>query len=310
MAAQLRVLRRRIRSAGSIKKITKAQELIATSRIGRAQARVEAARPYTEEITRVVTALADESALDHPLLVPRENPRRAGVLVVTSDRGLCGGYNANVLRTAEELYARLREESKEPVLFVIGRKGENFYRFRQREITATWTGFSERPAYADAQRAAATLVAAFLAGSDATVEGTDADGAAGVDELHIVYTEFHSMLSQSPAAKRMAPMEIEYAETPAAERTEFEFEPDPETLFDALLPKYLATRVFAALLEAAASESASRSRAMKSASDNADDLIRDLTLQANRARQDQITQEITEIASGVEALAAAGAEGE
>jgi F-type H+-transporting ATPase subunit gamma len=310
MAAQLRVLRRRIRSAGSIKKITKAQELIATSRIGRAQARVEAARPYTQEITRVVTALADESALDHPLLVPRDEPRRAGVLVVTSDRGLCGGYNANVLRTAEELFARLRAEGKEPVLFVIGRKGETFYRFRQREITATWTGFSERPDYTDAQRAAGTLVAGFMAGSEETVEGTDADGATGVDELHIVYTEFHSMLSQTPAAKRMAPMEIEYSEAPAGEKTEFEFEPDPETLFDALLPKYLATRVFAALLEAAASESASRSRAMKSASDNADDLIRDLTLEANRARQDQITQEITEISSGVEALAAAGVDGE
>jgi F-type H+-transporting ATPase subunit gamma len=310
MPAQLRVLRRRIRSAGSIKKITKAQELIATSRISRAQARVEAARPYSEEITRVVTALADESALDHPLLVPRENPQRSGVLVVTSDRGLCGGYNANVLRTAEELFARLRDEGKEPVLFVIGRKGENFYRFRQREMTAAWTGFSERPGYPDAQRVTSTLVEAFMASSEAEVEGTDADGSLGVDELHMVYTEFHSMLSQTPAAKRIAPMEIEYSTESAGETTEFEFEPDPDELFRALLPKYLATRVFSGLLEAAASESASRSRAMKSASDNADDLIRDLTLQANRARQDQITQEITEIASGVEALAAAGADGE
>jgi F-type H+-transporting ATPase subunit gamma len=310
MPAQLRVLRRRIRSAGSIKKITKAQELIATSRISRAQARVAAARPYNEQITRVVTALADESALDHPLLVARENPQRAGVLVVTSDRGLCGGYNANVLRTAESLLARLREEGREPVLYVIGRKGENFYRFRQREITASWTGFSERPDYADAQRVTGTLVAAFMAGSEVAVEGTYADGRLGVDELHMSHTEFYSMLSQTPAAKRIAPMEIEYSSEPDGQQTEFEFEPDPEELFRALLPKYLATRVFSGLLEAAASESASRSRAMKSASDNADDLIRDLTLEANRARQDQITQEITEIASGVEALATAGVDGE
>jgi F-type H+-transporting ATPase subunit gamma len=309
MAAQLRVLRRRIKSAGSIKKITKAQELIATSRISKAQARVRAARPYANEITEVVSALATASALDHPLLTARENPRRAAVLVVSADRGLCGGYNANVLRQAEELIALLREQGKEPVLYAIGRRAVSYFTFRQRDLAGQWTGFSEQPRYEDAAEVAKVLVDAFTAGADDTADGPGEDGVQGVDELHIVYTEFKSMMSQLAAAKRMAPLEVEYSEegeTP--QHQEYEFEPDAETLFDSLLPKYIGTRIFAALLESAASESASRQRAMKAASDNADELIRGLTLQANGVRQAQITQEISEIVGGVDALAAAGSD--
>ncbi|OFB41298.1 F0F1 ATP synthase subunit gamma [Mycolicibacterium sp. (ex Dasyatis americana)] len=304
MAATLRELRGRIRSASSIKKITKAQELIATSRIAKAQARVDAARPYSTEITNMLTELAGASALDHPLLVERENPKRAGVLVVSSDRGLCGGYNANVLRRAEELFSLLREEGKNPVLYVVGRKALGYYSFRQRTVTESWTGFSERPTYEDAKAIAETLVTAFMSGADDDGDDAGADGILGVDELHIVSTEFRSMLSQTANALRIAPMVVEYVgEAETGPHTLYSFEPGAETLFDALLPRYIATRVYAALLEAAASESASRRRAMKSATDNADELIKGLTLAANRERQAQITQEISEIVGGANALA-------
>lgn len=304
MAATLRELRGRIRSAGSIKKITKAQELIATSRIAKAQARVEAARPYDREITNMLTELASASALDHPLLVERERPKRAGVLVVSSDRGLAGAYNANVFRRSEELFSLLREEGKEPVLYVVGRKALGYYSFRNWDVVESWTGFSERPEYENAQEIGSTLVDAFMAGVDDEDGDAGADGILGLDELHIVFTEFRSMLSQTAIARRIAPMVVEYSEEEDnAPHTLFSFEPSAETLFDALLPRYISTRIFAALLEAAASESASRRRAMKSASDNADDLIKDLTLMANRERQSQITQEISEIVGGANALA-------
>ena len=306
MAAILRELRGRIRSAGAIKKITKAQELIATSRIAKAQARVMSARPYSTEITNMLTELASASALDHPLLVARENPTRAAVLVVSSDRGLCGAYNANVLRRAEELFALLREEGKEPAIYSVGRKALGYYSFRQRALAQSWTGFSERPSYQQAREIAETLVTAFMSGVDDEGDDPGEDGILGVDELHIVFTEFKSMLSQTAVAHRIAPMVVEYVEDEpddAAARTLFSFEPDAEELFGSLLPRYVATRVYAALLEAAASESASRRRAMKSATDNADDLIKALTLAANRERQAQITQEISEIVGGANALA-------
>jgi F-type H+-transporting ATPase subunit gamma len=320
MAAQIRVLRRRIRSTQSIKKITRAMELIATSRIAKARARAEQAKPYAEKMTAVLTELASNSALDHPLLVERENPRRAAVLVVTSDRGQAGGYNANVLKEAEQLQSLLREQGKEPVLYVIGRKGVSYYRFRKRPVAASWTGFSEQPTYADAAEAARVLVAAFMAGAGErdTDEAAEAAGAEGeaVDELHLVYTQFKNMVTQTPQARRMAPMEVEYTDEPSGaadgRSTElkplYEFEPDAETLFDALLPKYVSARLFAALLESAASESANRQRAMKAATDNANELIRNLTLEANQARQAQITQEISEIVGGADALVSAGSE--
>jgi F-type H+-transporting ATPase subunit gamma len=304
MAATLRELRGRIRSAGSIKKITKAQELIATSRISKAQARVQAARPYSEEITNMLTELAGASALDHPLLVERESPKRAGVLVVSSDRGLCGGYNANVLRQSEELFSLLREEGKKPVVYAVGRKALGYYKFRERDVAESWTGFSERPTYEQAKEIADTLVTAFMSGADDEGDDPGEDGILGVDELHIVFTQFKSMLSQTAVTRRIAPMVIDYVgEEESGPHTLFSFEPNAEALFDALLPRYVATRVYSALLEAAASESASRRRAMKAATDNADDLIKALTLEANRERQAQITQEISEIVGGANALA-------
>ena len=303
MAAELRLLRQRVRAVQSIRKTTRAFELIATSRIGRARARVAAAKPYAEEITRVISALgAAATTLDHPLLTPKPNPRRAGVLVVTSDRGRAGGYNANVLRKAEELQSLLREEGKSVQLYVMGRKGLAYYRFRQRPIENQWTGFSEQPHYSNVSEAADELVGAFLTGADpATGDDT------GIDELFIVYTEFNSMLTQTPQAKRVAPMDVEYSERPE-QLPDYEFEPDAETLLGALLPKYVKTRLFAALLDSAASEIAARQRAMKAATDNATELIRTYTQQMNQARQAQITQEISEIVGGADALAAAGSE--
>jgi F-type H+-transporting ATPase subunit gamma len=301
MAATLRELRGRIRSAGSIKKITKAQELIATSRIGRAQARLHSARPYALQITAMLTTLSAEAALDHPLLVEREEPKRAGVLVVSSDRGLCGAHNSSIFRRSEELFSLLREEGKTPVLYTVGRKALNYFKFRNWDITESWTGFSEQPKYENAAEVGSTLVDAFMKGTGDDENESDAEQ--GVDELHIVYSEFKSMMSQAAVAHRIAPMLVEYVGEAPEVRTLYSFEPDATTLFDALLPRYLTTRVYAALLESAASELASRQRAMKSATDNADDLIKALTLEANRERQAQITQEISEIVGGANALA-------
>ncbi|WP_024874743.1 F0F1 ATP synthase subunit gamma [Saccharomonospora piscinae] len=306
MAAQLRELRQKVRATKSIGKITKAMELIATSRISKAQARVAASRPYSAEITNVLSALASASTnLDHPLLVERPNPSRVAVLVITSDKGLCGGYNANVLRATEELLALLREQGKDPQLNVIGGKGVNYYRFRQREIANSWTGFSQQPHYENAAEVGETLVNAFLAGADDEGASAGADGLLGVDELHLVYTEFRSMLTQTPVARRIAPLEVEYSEgiEPA-----YEFEPNAEQLLGALLPKYINTRIYAALLESAASELAAQRNAMKAASDNASELVETYTRLANQARQAQITQEISEIVGGADALAATGSD--
>jgi F-type H+-transporting ATPase subunit gamma len=320
VAASLRALRRRIRSTQSTKKIFSAQELIAGARIVRAQARVEASKPYAREITRVLSALASSASLEHPLLTERQDARRAAVLVITSDRGFAGSYNVNVLRRTEELLSLLRQEGKEPVLYVVGRKGETYYSFRDRPMEQTFTGFSEQPGYADAQGVGGALIEAFTAG-EGDHEGR-ADAGRGVDELHIVYTEFRSLLAQVPVAKRMAPLEVEEVEEFDYERedreagrtgdsgvpTSYEFEPSAEALLDALLPKYVTTRIYAAMLEAAASESASRRRAMKSASDNAEELAKNLSRQANQARQAEITQEISEIVGGADALVTAGAD--
>jgi F-type H+-transporting ATPase subunit gamma len=311
MAAQLRELRSRIKATKSIGKITKAMELIATARITKARAKVAASRPYADEITRVLSALAGAAAnLDHPLLVERPNPKRAAVLVVTSDKGQCGGYNSNVLRATEELLSLLRDEGKEAQVYVTGNKGLNYYRFRDREVADGWTGFSDQPNYAAAVEAAETLVASFMAGVD---DGHgNADGIEGVDEIHIVYTEFVSMLTQRPVAKRVAPLEVEYSEgeeeKPAGLLPSYEFEPSADKLLDSLLPKYINTRIYSALLESAASELAARRTAMKAASDNANDLVGNLTREMNQARQAQITQEISEIVGGANALTAAGSD--
>lgn len=316
--ASLRELRSRIRGVNSIKKITKAQELIATSRISKAQARVAAAKPYAEEITKVLGELASASQnLSHPLLTERPNPRRAAVLVITSDSGMAGGYNSNVLKRAEELMTTLRGEGKEPVLYVMGKKGLTYYTFRNRTLAGSWTGFSQQPKYADASQACHHLVAAFMAGSDGEVSlPGDGHAIAGVDELHIVYTRFVSMLTQTPEVRRLAPIQVSFvdenfdigedfvSDSPTAQVTaQYEFEPDADVLLAALLPKYVNTRIYASLLEAAASESAARRTAMKAATDNANELASVLQREANSVRQAQITQEISEIVGGVNALA-------
>lgn len=300
MGAQLSVYRRRIKAMQSTKKITKAMELIAASRIAKAHADVRAARPYEREITRVLSALASQSTIDHPLVNATPDPRRAAILLIASDRGLAGGYSSNAIKQAEALGNLLRSEGKEPVSYLVGRKAQAFYRFRGRPVEQSWSGFSEKPTYADAKLVADTLIAAFVKDS--------ADG--GVDEIHIVFTEYVSALTQKPVAARVLPLVVEYTDEPAPEGPLplYEFEPDAATLLDALLPRYVETRVYAALLASAASESASRRRAMKAATDNAEDLIKSLTRAANSARQAEITQEISEIVGGASALASAGSE--
>jgi F-type H+-transporting ATPase subunit gamma len=309
MGAQLRIYRRQSRSVQSTKKITKAMELIAASRIVKAQNRVNAARPYADELTRALAALGKDTSLQHPLLTGSENPRRTGILVVTSDRGLAGGYSANAIKRANELAETIRGEGKEPVRYVIGRKGVGYYRFRQIPITDSWTGFSEQPNFIDARQATDTVVSALSATSDGEFKGEP-----GLDELYVVYTKFESMVVQTPVAALVAPVRL--AQASAAEEPAessgpapaYEFEPEGEELLAALLPRYISARIFSALLESAASESAARRRAMKSASDNATDLITLYTRLANQARQAEITQEISEIVGGADALAAAGSD--
>jgi F-type H+-transporting ATPase subunit gamma len=310
MGAQLRVYRRQIKSVQSTKKITKAMELIAASRIVKAQNRVNAARPYAMELTRALSALGKDTSLQHPLLTGVDNPRRTGILLVTSDRGLAGGYSANAIKKANELADRIRSEGKEPVLYVIGRKGVGYYRFRRIRVTDSWTGFSEQPTFLDARGATETVVSALTA----TSEG-ESSGDAGIDELYVVYTRFESMVTQTPVGALVSPVRLAQASTDAAAAEEaagpapaYEFEPEGEELLAALLPRYISARIFSALLESAASESAARRRAMKSASDNATDLITMYTRLANQARQAEITQEISEIVGGADALAAAGSD--
>lgn len=309
MAGQVRVLRRRIKTTRSTKKITKAMELVATSRIAKSQERVAASLPYAEAITGVLTSLASKTSAKHPLLVAREPERRAGVLVITSDRGLCGGYNVNALKTAEALMARLKQEGKEVALYVVGRKGISYYTFRGRELAGKWSGFSEQPRFEDARKVGELLIEAFVNGADDGDDHAGADGVLGVDELHIVYTHFKSLMTQSSETKIFAPMQVEEREPNEGEiLPAYEYEPDPDALLDALLPKYINTRIYAALLDSAASESASRRRAMKSATDNAEEMIKKLTREMNSARQSAITQEISEIVGGANALASAGSE--
>jgi len=290
-----------------MKKITKAMELVATSRIAKAQARVAASLPYADSITKVLTALASSTSIDHPLLQARPQVRRTGVLVITSDRGLAGGYSSNAIKMAEQLMARLRAEGKNPILYVVGRKGVAYYSFRGRPIEASWTGFSEQPTFANAREIGNTLVEAFRRGADDTLDGPGEDGILGVDELHIVSTQFKSLMTQQPQCKIVGPMQVEEKHN-EGQLPSYEFEPEAEVLLDALLPKYINTRIYAALIDSAASESASRRRAMKSATDNADEMIRKYTREMNSARQAGITQEISEIVGGVNALAAAGSE--
>ena len=303
MAVSLREYRARIKSTESMKKITRAMELIAASRIIKAQQRAQQAAPYARELTRAVSALATYSNVDHPLTTEPENPTRAAVLVITSDRGLAGAYSASVLKEGERLAERLRSEGKEVVTFVSGRKGEAYLRFRDRRIAQSWTGFSDQPNFANARDIGEALIDSFTTASE--------DG--GTDEVHLVYTRFRSMLVQEPVSVRLLPLEVvEGSETPDPGEVLplYEFEPSGAQVLDALLPKYVQSRIHFALLQASASELAARQKAMKSATDNADELIKKFTRIANQARQAGITQEISEIVGGVNALADANAASE
>lgn len=284
-----------------MKKIFSAMELIATSRIARSRAAVEASTPYARAITRAVSAVATFSNTEHPLITEKDEVKRAAVLLLTSDRGMAGAYSSNAAKEAERLTQRLKDNGVEAVPYIVGRKGSAFYRFRRRPVEQEWLGFSEAPTYDNAREIGEVLVEAFLKGS--------ADG--GVDEIHVVFTRFVNMVTQQPDVIRLLPLEVvEGTETPSADDVLplYEFEPNAEAVFDALLPRYIGSRIYNALLQAAASEHAARQRAMKSASDNAQDLIRLYTRLANQARQSEITQEISEIVGGADALASAGAE--
>lgn len=305
MGAELRVYRRKIRSVNATKKITKAMELIAASRIVKAQARVAQSTPYAEAITRAVSAVASFSNVDHPLTSVKpateegedSGPARAAMLLLTSDRGLAGAYSSNAIKEGERLTGLLHDQGKKVVPYVVGRKGVGFYRFRSREMAGEWTGFSESPTYADAKEVADALIEAFLTPND---EG-------GVDEIHIVYTQFVNLVTQKTVTRRLLPLEFEETteEPEGGAFPLYEFEPSAEAVLDALLPRYIDSRVYNAMLQSAASELAARRRAMKSATDNAQELVKSYTRLANAARQAEITQEISEIVGGAEALASA-----
>lgn len=301
MGAQLRVYRRRMRSVKATKKITKAMELISASRIVKAQQRVWASTPYANELTRAVTALATYSTTNHPLTTPSENPKRAAILIITADRGMAGAYSNNAIKEGEQLATLLRGRGLDVSSYLVGRKAVNYYRFRNRKVAGSWSGFSDSPTYENAKEVADSLITAFLA--DSISDGS------GIDEIHIIYTEFQSMLTQTAMAKRMLPLEVVETDLPIPKGLlpMYDFEPDAESVLNALLPRYIEARIFNAMLQSAASEHAARRRAMKSATDNADDLIKSLTRLANAARQAEITQEISEIVGGADALASASA---
>jgi F-type H+-transporting ATPase subunit gamma len=306
MAAQLRLVRRRIGSVQSIAKITRAQELIASSRIVRAQQQMRAAEPYARELTRAVEAVISRSTnVTHPFTREPQHPSRAAVLILTSDQGFAGAYNANALRESQRLRQLLRDRGVEPVLYVTGRKGIAWHRFRELELAGSWSGFSAAPRYRNADEITTVLLEAFGAGQEGT-------GQAGVDEIHLVCTDFVSMLTQRPVVRRLLPLEIEETDEPSPHGPlpQYEFEPGPPEVLDALMPQYVASRIYYAMLQAAASELASRRRAMKAATDNANDLLENLTREANNARQAEITQEISEIVGGANALADATASSE
>ena len=304
MGAQLRVFRRRIRSVQATKKITRAMELIASSRIIKAQNQVAAATPYATALYKAVSLAASNARGNHPLLLNKKDGKRAAVLLITADRGLAGAYSANILKEGERLTELLRDEQgKEVIPFIVGRKGAGYYKFRNRVVAASWTGITDRPTYDNAREIAKALLEVFLK--------EEAQG--GVDEIQIIYTRFVNRISQVPVVQRIVPLEIvEELVQSSAKMTEveqhkptlplYDFEPSADAVLDELLPKYIEYLVYAGLLQAAASEHAARQRAMKSATENAEDLIKTLTRRANQARQAEITQEISEIVGGADSL--------
>ncbi|MGI9017458.1 MAG: F0F1 ATP synthase subunit gamma [Euzebya sp.] len=288
-AAELRTLRRRIKSVKSTQKITRAMELIAASRITKARQAVEAARPYAEGISRVIRDLAAESSIgSHPILADRETITNVAVIVVTSDRGLAGAYNTNVLRTAERIIAREEKDGHNVQVHTVGKKGDGYFRYRGLTPTTTWEGVTDRPTYADAAKVAKPIVQSFIDGD--------------IDRVWLAYTDFRSALTQVPNAVRILPVDARAVEGGEGFSAEFMIEPDPDELLDALIPRYVEHQVFAGMLESAASEHAARQRAMKAATDNAGEVLDSLTIRANQARQAAITTEISEIVGGAEAL--------
>jgi F-type H+-transporting ATPase subunit gamma len=302
VGAQLRVYRRRIKSVQATKKITKAMELIASSRIVKAQQRVDASLPYTLELMRAISAAVTRSNSKHPLLTKPEVRKRAAVILITADRGLAGAYSSAIIKEGEALNALLKEQGVESTHYIVGRKGVGFYKFRERPIAASWTGFTDQPTYGNAKEIAEIVVDAFGKSYD--------DG--GVEEIHLIYTHFINMGVQEVRVRRLLPVEVlEATEEEASAKLDtkvfplYDFEPSAEAVLDALLPRYIENVVYTSLLLSAASEHAARRRAMKSASDNAEELIRTLARRANQARQAEITQEISEIVGGADALASA-----
>jgi len=298
MGAQMRVYRQRIRSVQATKKITRAMELIAASRVVKARQRVVESTPYARALTRAVSAVATFSNEDHPLTTEHAEVRRAAMVVITSDRGLAGAYSSAVLKESEKLAEKLRAEGKEVAPYLVGRKAVGFYTFRRREFAQQWEGFSDSPTFEIAREIGQRITDDFIKDYEL----------GGVDEVHVVFMRFVSMVTQEPEVIRLLPLEVvEGTEAPAPDEVLplYVFEPSADQVLDALLPKYVTSRLFNALLQAAASELAARQRAMKSATDNAEELIRKYTRLANQARQSEITQEISEIVGGVEALASA-----
>ncbi|HEX5336726.1 MAG TPA: F0F1 ATP synthase subunit gamma [Propionicimonas sp.] len=297
MPASLRELRQRRKSVTATKKITRAMELIASSRIIKAQQAAARTLPFTRELNRAVSAVANKSRLDHPLTRDVENPKRIAILFITSDRGMNGADSANVIKTVAAFRERVESEGKELFRYVVGRKGIGYLKYRGLPIAAHWEGFSDAPTYDRAVEISDRLLEDFLNPSE---EG-------GVDEIWAVYTRMESMLTQTPRVRRLLPLEVVEGvlESTDPERPEplYLFEPEPETVLDALLPLYIRSRVWFYLLQSAASQLANQQRAMKSATDNAQQLIERLTREANAARQSEITQEISEIVGGASALA-------
>lgn len=310
MGGQQRIFRQKIKDTQSTKKITRAMELIASSRIIKAQAAVNATQPYAQALYQALTLAASHARVDHPLLTEAEEPKRAAILIITADRGLAGAYSANAIKEGERLGERMRERGVEPVWYLVGRKSVSYFKFRDRPIADSWVGFSDSPKYQNAKDISERLLEDFL----------KPDNEGGVDEIHIVYTHYVSRVTQEPRVIRVVPLEVvdEVVDTKSGEGIHggeekggsavfplYDFEPDADTTLDALLPRYIEHLVHVALLQSAASEHAARQRAMKSATDNAEDLIKRYTRQANQARQAEITQEISEIVGGADALASA-----
>ncbi|KSU54179.1 F0F1 ATP synthase subunit gamma [Microbacterium enclense] len=296
MGAQLRVYKQKISSAQTTKKITKAMELIAASRIQKAMARVRAASPFARAVTNAVSAVATYSTVDHPLTTERENIRRSAVVIFTSDRGLAGAFNSQILREGLELSELLRSQGKEVVYYLVGRKAVGYFQFRRMPSAAQWVGDTDTPQFSTAEEISDAVLEAYRAGGEND----------GVDEIHLVYNRFVSMMTQSPESIRLLPLEVIEADAAPAQSEVYplyEFEPDAETVLDALLPTYVQSRIFNALLQSSAAKHAATQKAMKSASDNADKLITDYTRLRNNARQAEITQQIAEIVGGADALA-------